>query len=72
MSSNFFLSQIELENFERDVKLLTLEQKVIFDQIIATVLNRNEELYFIDAPGGTGKTFVLNLIICKLISSKKR
>ena len=68
----FLLSQKELENFERDVKLLTSEQKAIFDQIIEAVLNQNEELYFIDAPGGTGKTFVLNLIICKLILSKKK
>jgi hypothetical protein len=43
---------------------LTREQQTIFDTINAAIDNRKKpQLYFIDGPGGTGKTFLYNILI---------
>ena len=34
-------------------------------------MNKEPGLIFLDAPGGTGKTFVINLIVKKLILQQK-
>ena len=41
-------------------------QKKTADEIIDSVTNKKNGFYFIDAPGGTGKTYMLNRIIEKL------
>ena len=41
---------------------LNEKQKVAYHQIVHSVQNQSGNLYFLDAPGGTGKTFLLNLI----------
>ena len=46
------------------------EQKVILDLVTSVAQSEEESgLYFIDGPGGTGKTFVENLILAKVRSS---
>ena len=42
------------------------EQKNVFDTIYDAVEHSRGGLYFIDAPGGTGKTFLLNLLLSKV------
>jgi hypothetical protein len=46
------------------------EQKEILDQVVSAIQpDGNGGLFFIDGPGGTGKTFVENLILAKVRSS---
>ena len=48
--------------FEENVSKLNQGQKVVFDTIIGRVNQKEGGLIFLDAPGGTGKTFTLNVI----------
>lgn len=41
----------------------TNEQKEAFDRIISSIIQRRGQLFFLDAPGGTGKIFLLNMIL---------
>ena len=50
---------------ELEKKMLT-EQKKAFDKVYDAVEHSRGGLYFIDAPGGTGKTFLLNLLLSKV------
>ena len=65
--------------FEANIENLNQEQKVVFDTVKTLIDNYQENktnigedndnnndghLVFLDAPGGTGKTFTLNIIIC--------
>jgi hypothetical protein len=42
---------------------LTPLQKVIFDKITVSVLESNGQVFFIDAPGGCGKSFTANCVM---------
>ena len=46
------------------------EQMMAFDTIMSAIINQRGELYFINAPGGTGKTFLISLILAKVRSQK--
>lgn len=50
---------------------LTEEQNKFYLKIMDSVNTKVGGIYFIDAPGGTGKTFVLNLIIASIRAKKK-
>ena len=60
-------SKIEqkLLDHQNRLKSMTNEQQIIFEKIIQMTSKdeTEEKLMFIDAPGGTGKSFVLNLAI---------
>ena len=45
---------------------LTSEQKGIYDQILQCVDNQVGGMFFLDAPGGTGKTFLIRLILSSI------
>ena len=47
-------------------KMLTAEQKVAYKRIISYVKQKQPGLFFIDGPGGTGKTFLYNVIYAKV------
>ena len=51
------------EQFDREVQSLNDDQLKIFQQIVAAIEAGNGGLFFIDAPGGTGKTYLLNLLL---------
>ena len=51
------------EIFERDYSKLNATQKAVFDELYSAVRAKAGGLYFIDAPGGTGKTFLANLLL---------
>ena len=56
---------------ERNVPMLTSDQREVYD-CFCSMINGNEGgMLFLDAPGGTGKTFVINLILAKLRSEGK-
>ena len=41
---------------------MTHDQQHVFETIINVVFQKSGGIYFLDAPGGTGKTFLINLI----------
>jgi superfamily II DNA or RNA helicase len=45
--------------------MLLPEQKLIYNEIFRSLQAEEEGLFF-DAPGGTGKTFLLNLLLAKV------
>jgi hypothetical protein len=57
--------QLQIEIAEKEPMLL-LEQKLIYNKIIRSLQADEEGIFFIDAPGGTGKTFLLNLLLAKV------
>ena len=61
-----------LENYVREkVPTLIDDQRQIYDRIITTVDNEDGDFLFIDAPGGTGKTYLINIALAKLRSEWK-
>ncbi|XP_053597683.1 uncharacterized protein LOC106693515 [Microplitis demolitor] len=51
--------------------LLTAEQKIIYDRIMLAVAAEQGGFFFLDAHGGTGKTFLISLIFAKIRSEQK-
>ena len=51
---------------ETQKRLLTNDQKVAYNTVMEHVRARNGGLLFLDAPGGTGKTFLLNLFLAEI------
>ncbi|KAF9138791.1 hypothetical protein BGX30_008746, partial [Mortierella sp. GBA39] len=52
------------------IQALNVEQREIFDKIVASVSTplrrRRANLYFIDGPDGTGKSFLYNTLLEKI------
>ena len=46
--------------------LLTLDQRTAYDAILQLARDETGSIVFLDAPGGTGKTFLLNLLLAKI------
>ncbi|XP_044597781.1 uncharacterized protein LOC123274285, partial [Cotesia glomerata] len=56
-----------LQNYvETHKKLLTNDQRLAFNLVMEYIQKGNGGLLFLDAPGGTGKTFLLNLILAEV------
>ncbi|XP_045511060.1 uncharacterized protein LOC123705982 [Colias croceus] len=56
------------EILQTDLSRLTDEQRMIFDRVCRSVDNALGEMLFVDAPGGTGKTFLTKVILAKVRS----
>lgn len=52
-------------------QLLNDDQKRVYTTIMNELNQNNGGLYFLDAPGGTGKTFLINVILAKVRLSNK-
>ena len=50
---------------------LTADQRQIYDRVINAVQQEESAFFFIDAPGGTGKTYLINIALAKLRSQRK-
>lgn len=62
----------ELQSFvEKNCPLLTLEQRLVFEEISREVEKESGGIFFLDAPGGTGKTFVINLLLATVRQKAK-
>lgn len=48
---------------QSDITKLNIQQKHVYDTIMQAVFSYAGGLYFLDAPGGTGKTFIISLIL---------
>ncbi|XP_061398409.1 uncharacterized protein LOC133334127 [Musca vetustissima] len=44
------------------------DQKNVYDYVMDAIINQTGGLHFIDAPGGTGKTFLISLILASVRS----
>ncbi|CAB4418715.1 unnamed protein product [Rhizophagus irregularis] len=59
----------QLENIlQNNVPLLNTEQYTIYNTVIQAVEQNSSEYFFVDGPGGTGKTFLYNTISAKVRS----
>ncbi|XP_054727360.1 uncharacterized protein LOC129237018 [Anastrepha obliqua] len=56
------------EIVDRTVPLLNEQQKCAYDTLMEVVHDETGGFYFLDAPGGTGKTFLLSLILATIRS----
>lgn len=65
---NYDVSDLQ-SRFERGYLQANSDQKQIINSIITAVNSRDSGVFFIDGPGGTGKTFVENLILAAVRSS---
>ena len=67
--------QYDILKLERDVfyKECTLndQQKVVYEAVIQSVMNNSGKIFCLNASGGTGKTYLMNLILAKVRSEKK-
>ena len=52
-----------LSYIQNNISKLMSEQKDIYDKIKHCIDNNVGEIFFLDAPGATGKTFVIKLIL---------
>ena len=51
---------------EHNLPLLTSDQREVYDSFCSMITGNDGGLLFLDAPGGTGKTFLINIILAKL------
>ncbi|GBP95553.1 hypothetical protein EVAR_67759_1 [Eumeta japonica] len=57
-----YLTKVVTENIPK----LNPEQKEVYNEIVNSIISDSGQLYFLDAPGGTGKTFLINLLLAKI------
>jgi hypothetical protein len=53
----------------RNVPLINEEQRTIYDRMMLAVSAGQGGFFFLDAPGGTGKTFLISLILAEIRSN---
>ena len=58
-------------NAQPSVENLTDEQRYVFDSVIAAIDNRRNPYFFVDAPGGTGKTYLNRLLYTTVVGLGK-
>ncbi len=51
---------------EQNKHKMTDDQRQIFQRVMQSVNNDKGEMFFLDAPGGTGKTYVTNLLLANV------
>jgi hypothetical protein len=51
--------------------LLTPDQREVYNAVLTAIKREMGGIIFLDAPGGTGKTFIINLLLAKIRQHKK-
>ena len=65
-------NQAELKAFiEQNESSLNPEQQCVYYIALDSIRANKGSIFFLDAPGGTGKTFLLNLLLAKVREQKK-
>ncbi|CAI6377042.1 unnamed protein product [Macrosiphum euphorbiae] len=59
------------ELIQKNLPLLNEQQKYVFDTLMKVTNYDTGGIYFLDAPGGTGKTFLISLILATIRSQNK-
>ncbi|KAL4153586.1 hypothetical protein QTP88_001419 [Uroleucon formosanum] len=52
-------------------KRLNSDQKTVYDAVMTSINNYESKTFFLDAPGGTGKIFLINLLLAKIRTDRK-
>lgn len=61
-----------LEKYANDRRaLLNINQKRVYDTIMNAIIKDEGGIFFLDAPGGTGKTFLINLLLAEVRKTKQ-
>ena len=47
----------------KKVEMMNQEQSTFFNMVLESINKKKGTIFFLDAPGGTGKTFVLNALL---------
>ncbi|XP_058189501.1 uncharacterized protein LOC131307104 [Rhododendron vialii] len=66
--------EMNLHISEEDIQssaLLNTEQTIAYNQILDAVFSNKSQCFFIDGPGGTGKTFLYRAILAAVRSQRK-
>ncbi|GBP39753.1 hypothetical protein EVAR_23079_1 [Eumeta japonica] len=56
------------ETVRTNVPRLNQQQIIAYETLIEAVNSASGRIYFLDAPGGTGKTFLLSLLLARIRS----
>jgi len=59
------------ELIQKNLPLLNEQQKYVFDTLMKVTNDETGGIYFLDAPGGTGKTFLISLMLATIRSQNK-
>ena len=54
------------DTVERDSMHLNVDQRVVFDALCQAVASGEGGVFFLEGFGGTGKTFLINLVLAKI------
>jgi len=68
--TNYSIEELTL-HVSLNEPLLVPDQRVTYNAILQHVEENKGGIFFLDAPGGTGKTFMLNLLLAKIRQRKK-
>ncbi|XP_049316519.1 ATP-dependent DNA helicase pif1-like [Bactrocera dorsalis] len=60
-----------IEFVQSNIDKLNDQQNYVYQTILQAVSDNTGGIYFLDAPGGTGKTFIITLILAAIRSQKK-
>lgn len=55
-----------IEYVNNNKNMMTAEQNNVFNYVINCVKKSTGHIFFLDAPGGTEKTFIINLLLAKI------
>ena len=69
-----FSTSDEAEKASTNIEMMNAEQRAVYDEIIVATTNPDtaqHTAFFIDGPGGTGKTFTYNTMAAALRSQSK-
>ncbi|CAH2226617.1 jg9019, partial [Pararge aegeria aegeria] len=58
------------QQITESVPRLNPEQRLVFENVVQKIESGEGGLFFLDAPGGTGKTFLLNLLLAQIRKDK--
>lgn len=64
-------TQAMTEAVRTTVPQLNEEQRIAYDRLIQAVNSGSGGIYFLDSPGGTGKTFLITLLLAKIRSQNE-
>ena len=64
---NYDISELQ-SKYHAGYQQANADQKQIIDLVLSAVDSENGQIFFIDGPGGTGKTFIENLILARVRS----
>ena len=64
----FYAIEEQIAFVDEHERQLTNEQDIVYQQFLSNVNTKSSGIVFLDAPGGTCKTFLINLILAKLRS----